>query len=99
MSLIQGIRTNLLYFSVSLPLVLIGYEFLMFSTTANRGWMFLFVGQILVVPVIFVILALCFSRLFDGSSWTSMVGLVFLTLFTVGAFVVTPIALQETILK
>ena len=99
MSLIQGIRTNLLYFSVSLPLVLIGYEFLMFSTTANRGWMFLFVGQILAVPVIYFILSLCFSRLFDGSSWANVAGLVFLTLFTIGAFIVIPIVLQETILK
>lgn len=99
MSLIQGLRTNLLYFSVSLPLVLIGYEFLMLSTTANRGWMFLFIGQILAVPVIYFILSLCFSRLFEGSSWSNLVGLVFLTLFTIGAFIVTPIVLQETILK
>jgi len=96
MSFIQSIRKNLLYFSITIPLVLIGYEFLMFTTTANRGWFFLFVGQILAVPVVYVILSLLFSRLFNGSQWSNVAGLVLLILFSFGVFVAMPIALDAT---
>jgi hypothetical protein len=96
MTFIQGIRKNLLYFSITIPLVLIGYEFLMFTTSANRGWFFLFTGQILVVPVVYIILSLLFSRLFNGSQWSNVIGLVFLILFSIGVFIAMPIALEET---
>lgn len=96
MSFIQSIRKNLLYFSITIPLVLIGYEFLMFTTTANRGWFFLFAGQILAVPVVYVILSLLFSRAFNGSQWSNMVGIVLLILFSIGVFVAMPIALDAT---
>jgi hypothetical protein len=96
MSFIQSIRKNLLYFSVTIPLVLIGYEFLMFATSANRGWFFLFTGQILAVPVVYTILSLLFSRLFNGSQWSNVIGLVFLIIFSFGVFIAMPIALEAT---
>lgn len=96
MSLIQGIRKNLLYFSITIPLILIGYEFLMFTTTANRGWFFLFTGQILLVPIIYIALSFCFSRLFVGSAGSNVIGVVLLTLFCLGVFFVMPVALQAT---
>lgn len=92
MSFIQSIRKNLLYFSITIPLALIGYEFLMFTTTANRGWFFLFTGQILIVPVLYLFLSFCFSGLFNGSKNSSVLGLVFLLLFSVG--VIIAISLQ-----
>lgn len=95
MSLIQGIRKNLLYFSITVPLVLIGYEFLMFTTTSNRGWFFLFIGQILLVPILYLILSFCFSRLFNGTQFSTMVGLVLLVLFSLGIAIVMPIALES----
>ena len=96
MSLIQGVRKNLLYFSVTIPLVLIGYEFLMYSTTANRGWLFILMGQVVLVPLIYFILSLCFSRIFNGTQGNTIFGLVLLILFSFGLFVVTPIALEGT---
>ena len=96
MSLIQSIRKNLLYFSITIPLVLIGYVFLMFITTSNRGWFFLFIGQILLVPIIYVILSFCFSRIFNGTQMSTMIGLVFLVLFSFGVAVAMPIALETS---
>ena len=92
MSFIQTIRKNLLYFSITIPLVLIGYEFLMFTTTANRGWFFLFIGQVLIVPVTYVFLSFCFSGLFNGSQYNTIMGLVFLLLFCIG--IIIAISLQ-----
>lgn len=96
MSLIQGIRKNLLYFSITFPLVLIGYEFLMYTTTSNRGWLFLFLGQVLLVPIIYVALSFCFTRLFNGTQWYTIFGLVLLILFSLGVTIAMPIALEAT---
>lgn len=94
MSLIQGIRKNLLYFSITIPLVLIGYEFLMFSTTANRGWLFLFIGQVLIVPIIYTIFSLLFRNFFNNSSRNMIIGLVVATIVAIIFGFVIPVAVE-----
>ena len=52
MSLLSGIRKNILYFLVSLPLSITLYELFMMLSTGNRSWLMLSAGQIVAVPVL-----------------------------------------------
>jgi len=52
MSLLSGIRKNILYFLVSLPLSITLYELFMMLSTGNRSWLMLSAGQIFAVPVL-----------------------------------------------
>ena len=61
MNTIHSIKNNILYFFVSLPLVIILYEFVMTATIQSKGYAYLFAGQILLVPLVCLLLSFIFD--------------------------------------
>lgn len=59
MNFIQILRSNTLYFLLSLPLFIILYEFFLTCSLGNRNIMILLIGQLAIVPITsFIILFL-----------------------------------------
>jgi hypothetical protein len=62
MNPLNNFRKNILYFFLSLPFVIILYEFLMTITFVNRGYTILLLGQIGAVPLLLLILNFLFMN-------------------------------------
>ena len=73
MNFINIIRKNILYAFMALPLVLLSYEGLMVMGVGSRAWIFLFVGQLIVVSLAAVIFSFIFDNLLNNP-----VGVLFL---------------------
>ena len=58
MTLLDSIRKNILYFLVSLPLSTSLYEMFMMFATGSRSWIMLFIGQIIIVPILALLMQL-----------------------------------------
>lgn len=52
-----------MFFLISLPLVLVSYEGFMAMAVGTKSWAYLFIGQILIVPIAAIIIALAFDLL------------------------------------
>jgi len=52
MNILNIFRKNILYFFLSLPIVIILYEILMLITLGNRGYTVLLLGQLGAVPLL-----------------------------------------------
>ena len=68
MNLLHKFKKNILYFFITIPLILVGYEFLMVTATGNRGWIFLLIGQIALIPLSFILLN-GFTSYLTNSFW------------------------------
>ena len=73
MNFINIIRKNILYAFMALPLVLLSYEGLMVLGVGSRAWIFLFVGQLIVVSLAAAIFSFIFDNLLNNP-----VGVLFL---------------------
>ena len=73
MNFINIIRKNILYAFMALPLVLLSYEGLMVMGVGSRAWIFLFVGQLIVVSLAAAIFSFIFDNLLNNP-----VGVLFL---------------------
>ena len=69
MNIIQKLRKNLLYLFVALPFILIGYESFMAISIGSRSWSILFVGQIIIVPLLATILSVIFNDILKDYGW------------------------------
>lgn len=52
MNFIQILRSNTLYFLLSLPLLIILYEFFLSCSLGNRSIIILLIGQLVIVPLV-----------------------------------------------
>ena len=52
MNFIQVLRSNTLYFLLSLPLLIILYEFFLSCSLGNRSIIILLIGQLVIVPLV-----------------------------------------------
>ena len=52
MNFIQVLRSNTLYFLLSLPLLILLYEFFLSCSLGNRSIIILLAGQLLIVPIV-----------------------------------------------
>ena len=66
MNIINILRKNIIYFFVSLPLVIILYEFFMMFGINNRGYLVLTLGQLLLVPIAFIILSSIHDKMLNN---------------------------------
>ena len=57
MNIMNIMRKNFIYFFISLPFVIILYEFFMMLAVNNRAYLILTLGQLLFVPSLFFILS------------------------------------------
>jgi hypothetical protein len=57
MNFIQVLRSNTLYFLLSLPLLIILYEFFLSCSLGNRSVIILLIGQLLIVPIISLLIS------------------------------------------
>ena len=85
MNLIETIRKNLLYFILSMPIVIILYELFMMMAIGNRGWSMLLIGQITLVPLLVTLLAYIFSAVIE-SNIIILITVVFLILAPVAIY-------------
>ena len=90
MNLISKLRKNLLYFFLTLPLILIGYELLMTLATGNRGWTFLLLGQITIVPFLYIFIAYFVNKL----TYTFFGNIMIVTLTVITVIVLPTLILQ-----
>ena len=58
MNIIDILRTNILYFLITLPYTIVLYEFFMSIPFTNMAYIILLFGQILVVPIVYYIIRL-----------------------------------------
>ena len=61
MNFIQVLRSNTLYFLLSLPLLIILYEFFLSCSLGNRSIIILLIGQLLIVPIISLLVSFLHS--------------------------------------
>ena len=78
MNIINIIRKNFIYFFMSLPFVIILYEFFMTLAINNRAYYLLTIGQIFLVPLVFLILSFIHNKLLGWSNFIST--MVFFTI-------------------
>lgn len=71
MSFINKIRKNILYAFIALPLLLISYEGFMSVAIGSTGWLTLFLGQIIAVPLVAAAISVY------NFTYTSIVGFIF----------------------
>lgn len=72
----MNIRSNILYFLLGLPIIIILYELFLVFALNNRNIMFLFLGQVALVPL------LCFLILFLNNFLNNMYGTIVWFLLT-----------------
>ena len=58
MNIIDILRTNILYFLITLPYTIVLYEFFMSIPFTNMAYIILLFGQVLVVPILYYIIRL-----------------------------------------
>ena len=73
MNIINIIRKNFLYFFISLPFVIILYEFFMTLAINNRAYYLLTIGQIFLVPLVFLILSFIHNTVLGWSNFVSTI--------------------------
>ena len=66
MNFIKVLKNNTLYFLVSLPLLIILYEFFLSCSLGNRSIIILLCGQLLLVPIVSLILSFLNNFLNNG---------------------------------
>ena len=64
MELLTKIKRYIMFFIISLPLVLVSYEAFMAMAVGTKSWAYLFIGQLLIVPIAAIIIALIFDLLY-----------------------------------
>lgn len=57
MNFIQVLKSNTLYFLLSLPLLIILYEFFLSCSLGNRSVIILLIGQLLIVPIVSLLIS------------------------------------------
>jgi hypothetical protein len=57
MNFIKVLKSNTLYFLLSLPLLIILYEFFLSCSLGNRSIIILLCGQLLIVPIVSLIIS------------------------------------------
>jgi len=57
MNFIQVLRSNTLYFLLSLPLLIILYEFFLSCSLGNRSIIILLLGQLFIVPIVSLLIS------------------------------------------
>ena len=73
MNIINIIRKNFIYFFMSLPFVIILYEFFMTLAINNRAYYLLTVSQIFLVPLVFLILSFIHNKFLGWSNFLSTI--------------------------
>uniref|UniRef100_A0A6C0IE95 Uncharacterized protein n=1 Tax=viral metagenome TaxID=1070528 RepID=A0A6C0IE95_9ZZZZ len=61
MNFIQVLRSNTLYFLLSLPLLIILYEFFLSCSLGNRSVIILLIGQLVIVPIVSLLITFLHS--------------------------------------
>jgi hypothetical protein len=61
MNFIQILKSNTLYFLLSLPLLIILYEFFLSCSLGNRSIIILLIGQLLIVPIISLFISFLYN--------------------------------------
>ena len=72
MNILKTLQLNILYFFISLPLIIVGYVLLMCITTAKGGWIFLVIGLLILVPFVYVILSYISNLFFSNYRLTTI---------------------------
>lgn len=66
MNFIKLLKSNTLYFLLSLPLLIILYEFFLSCSLGNRSIIILLCGQLLIIPIVSLILSFLNNFLNNG---------------------------------
>jgi len=84
MNFIQVLRSNTLYFLISLPLLIIFYEFFLTCSLGNRNIIILILGQAVVVPI--VSLMIIFMNKFMNNWWGTIGWLILSAFFLYSSY-------------
>jgi hypothetical protein len=63
MNFIKVLKSNTLYFLLSLPLLIILYEFFLSCSLGNRSIIILLCGQLIIVPIVSLIISFLYKFL------------------------------------
>ena len=73
MNITNILRKNFIYFFISLPFVIILYEVFMTLAINNRAYYLLTLGQIFLVPLVFLVLSFIHDKLLGFSNFVSTI--------------------------
>ena len=88
MNLINILRKNFIYFFISLPFVIILYEIFMTLALNNRAYYFLTLGQIFLVPIVFLVLSFIHNKVLV---WSEFLGTILFLALALAPMVVLAI--------
>jgi len=96
MTIIQKLRKNILYLFIALPFILLGYESFMALSIGSRSWSILFVGQLMIVPLLATALSVIFNDVLKDYGWyRNLITIIYMILSIIPLLIYVGYSVEE----